>query len=104
MITIEEDNVKYHIGRNAKDNHDLFDKMNDNALWFHLNDDTGAHLYIVTDDEITNSHITRAGQLVKQYSKIYNKCNICYLEKKYLKKGKTPGLVIMKKDPIVFKI
>ena len=104
MKLIEEEDVKYYIGRNAKDNTDLFNIMPENSLWFHLEGEPGCHVYIVTEIPIEKEHIVQAAQYTKIYSKVHKKSSICYLEKKYLKKGKALGEVILKKEPKIIRL
>lgn len=104
MKQIIEDDVQYFIGRNAKDNDLLFDKMNDDDLWFHLDNRPSCHVYIKKNDsEFTRESISRAVQLTREYSKCFDsKVKVCYLEKKFLNKTKVPGTFLLKKDPHIY--
>lgn len=104
MKTIIDNDTIYYIGRNAQDNWDLFDKMNDEFYWFHLNDFSGCHVYIESDNP-SMSQITRALELTKEYSKIpyCQKVSICYTQKKFLKKGRDIGSVIINTIPKILK-
>ncbi len=98
MKQIEEDNIIYFIGRNAQDNFDLYDKMNSNDLFFHVSDHPGSHVYIKEGD-ISEDSIRRAAELAVEYSKIKEKCKVCYLPKKYIKKSKPVGTVLLLREP-----
>jgi len=101
---IEELDTTYYIGRNAKDNTELFDQMDSEFYWFHPNNEPGCHVYIAKLDP-EKHEIIRAAQLSKEYSKKYDsKSGICYIQKKFLKKDKTPGTVILLKEPKIIKV
>lgn len=105
MKEIIENDCVYFIGRNAKDNDLLFNKMSDDDLWFHLDDRPSCHVYIKKNDseDFTKESISRAVQLTREYSKCFDsKVKICYLEKKYLKKTKVPGTLELSKKPNIY--
>jgi predicted ribosome quality control (RQC) complex YloA/Tae2 family protein len=112
MKIITENDIKYIIGRNAKDNWDLLDNdtlISQTSLWFHLEDLPGAHVYIIHDEPeaISSATIIRAGQFTKDHSKNaknsknFNKVKICYTLKSNLKKGRYTGEVIFRNISLV---
>lgn len=114
MKIIEHDGIQYYIGRNAKDNSELFNKMEDSDLFFHLDKCSGAHVYIKSENiEYHNDRIVitdiikKAAELTKEYSGkkagMYNQ--VCYIEKKYIKTNSNePGVVYFTKAPYIIRI
>ena len=92
--------IKFILGQNAKDNHDIIDNSDKNDWWFHLTDFPSGHC-IVEKDKLSNQEIFFAAQLVKDYSKYknINKVSVSYLQVKNIKKTKKLGEVILLKKP-----
>jgi predicted ribosome quality control (RQC) complex YloA/Tae2 family protein len=104
MLEILENNIKYKLGRNAKENFVLIDeayKLNDNYWWFHLEDHPSGHC-IVHTETIDKSISQYAASLVKQYSKLkeQKKVKIIYTQIKFVKKNKTMGEVKLLNKPL----
>ncbi len=99
-------NLTFKIGKNAKENWELIDKASDDDIWIHLNDYPSGHVIIENIKDITNDDIFYGCLLCKKYSKYKNcksvRCSI--LERKFIKKGKSIGEVILKKTPIIFNV
>lgn len=89
-------NIKYRLGKNAKDNWKLIDDADPDDWWVHLDDHPSAHCIIEIKD-ITTDMIRFAGELIKQKSKLKNekKLNIVYTQIKYIKKTKIVGQVVL---------
>ena len=108
MLEIVENNIKYKLGRNAKENFELIDeayKLNENFWWFHLEYYPSGHCIVHT--ELIDKTIAQfAASLVKQYSKLkdQNKVTIIYSQIKSIKKNKTMGEVTLLNKPIVISI
>lgn len=101
--------ILFYIGENARDNHELFDKMDDNAIWVHLEDYPSAHVYfeIPKDKTVKKSKLLKiAGRIIKQNSKYQHIKNleICYTRKHNLKKSDKLGEVIINGDIGIMKI
>lgn len=114
--TKERDNIliKFLLGRNANDNHEIIDNSYPDSLWFHLSDVPSGHciLYLEPkklESEInfsinlselypSNEDIYYAASLVKAYSKCKNNKNtkVIYCCVNNIKKGKSKGEVIIK--------
>lgn len=104
MIEIIDNNIKYKLGRNAKENFELIDEANDidpDYWWFHLENNPSGHC-IVHSTEIDKSKAIIAGSLVKSYSKLKDqkKVRVIYTQIKYIKKTKTLGEVELKQPPM----
>lgn len=108
MLEIIENDIKYKLGRNAKENFELIDeayKLNDNFWWFHLEDYPSGHC-IVHTVLIDKTIVQFAASLVKQYSKLKDqkKVKIIYTQIKWIKKNKTIGEVIILNKPMTFRL
>jgi predicted ribosome quality control (RQC) complex YloA/Tae2 family protein len=107
-IVDEKSNVKFKLGRNAKENFQLIDEatiLNDNYWWFHLDDHQSGHC-IVHSEVVDNNMIMIAGNLVKQHSKLKNekKVKIIYTQIKNIQKMKTMGEVKLLDKPLIASI
>lgn len=72
MLEKIENNIKYKLGRNAKENFKLIDEANyisDNYWWFHIEDHPSGHC-IVHTELMDKTIVQYAASLVKQYSKL----------------------------------
>ena len=99
MLTIQNDNITYKLGRNAKENFELIDNakdINPEYLWFHLDNHPSGHCIIYSKD-VTDHMIKFAARLVKQYSKLKadKKVKIIYAQIKYVKKTNIIGKVLL---------
>jgi predicted ribosome quality control (RQC) complex YloA/Tae2 family protein len=108
MIIIIENEIKYKLGRNAKENFELIDEandINDNYWWFHTYDTSSGHC-IVCSENIDKQMILFAGSLVKRYSKLKDdkKVKIIYTQIKNIVKAKTIGQVIVSNNPFIISI
>jgi len=107
--------TKIFIGKNAKENSELVKRFqNSSGVWFHLKDLPSPHI-IILDTENTNSKIILnkqlliyIGGLMKLHSKKAFACSknlkMEYTEISNVKTTSTPGLVTLKKSPMIFKI
>ncbi len=108
MLEIIENDIKYKLGRNAKENFELIDEayeLNNNYWWFHLEDYPSGHCIVHT--ELINKTIAQfAANLVKQYSKLKDqkKVKIIYTQIKFVKKNKTIGEVRILNKPTITSI
>tara|TARA_E500000178_G_scaffold319032_1_gene340950 strand:- start:148 stop:483 length:336 start_codon:yes stop_codon:yes gene_type:complete len=93
---IDEKNItiKYILGQNAIENHQIIDDADKNDWWFHLTDFPSGHCIVETDN-LDKEDIIYASQLVKENSKYknINKVSVSYLQIKDIKKTKKPGEV-----------
>lgn len=108
MIENINDNIKYKLGRNAKENFDLIDEaaeINPDFWWFHLDGFPSGHC-LVHSTEMDKSKAIIAATLVKSYSKQKDqkKVKIIYTQVKNVKKTKTLGEVELKQTPNVISI
>lgn len=95
MIEIINNNIKYRLGKNAKENFVLIDNADQEDWWFHLDNHPSGHC-IVESKYITDDMIKFASNLVKDNSKLKdknNKVKIIYTMIKNIKKTKTIGMV-----------
>ena len=103
-----ENNIKYKLGRNAKENFELIDEayeLNDKFWWFHLEEYPSGHCIVHT--ELIDKTIAQfAASLVKQYSKLRNhkKVKVIYIQIKAVKKNKTIGEVVVLNKPTIISI
>ncbi len=82
--------VNYYIGRNEKENWNLFDEADPLDLWFHLDEGPSCYVFLPSFDRYDKS-IVEAAKLCKAYSiKEINNCEV-----KYLKKGRVIGEIIV---------
>ena len=89
------DNIKYAIGRNAKENEFLtfsYAKSSE-FLWFHVKDRPGSHVILMKDDP-TNEEITIACELALLGSKLPDG-EVLYAKRGTLKKGDFTGQVVL---------
>ena len=86
--------IKYILGQNAIENHQIIDDADKNDWWFHLTDFPSGHCIVETDN-LDKEDIIYASQLVKENSKYknINKVSVSYLQIKDIKKTKNPGEV-----------
>ena len=99
MIEVIIDQIKYKLGKNAKENFQLIDEaleIDSDFWWFHLNDTPSGHC-IIFSKELDKSMIINASNMVKEHSKEKNKrkVKIIYCQVKNIKKTKTMGEVIV---------
>ena len=104
MVKVENDNIIYKLGKNAKENFELIDEANDinsDYWWFHLKDHPSGHC-IVHSDQMDKSKAIFAGTLVKLTSKLKDekKVKIIYTQIKNITKTKTKGEVKLIQEPI----
>jgi predicted ribosome quality control (RQC) complex YloA/Tae2 family protein len=105
MLEIIENDIKYKLGRNAKENFELIDEayvLNDNYWWFHLEDHPSGHC-VVHSEQMDKSIALVASQLVKSHSKLKDqkKVKIIYTQIKEVKKNKTMGEVTLLNKPMI---
>jgi predicted ribosome quality control (RQC) complex YloA/Tae2 family protein len=113
-INHDFENATYYIGDCAKDNTEMLDLFDKDDIWLHLDGRPSAHVYMVLDEDFKNTKPTKkdilkmvkiGGLLVRENSKkTRGVVEICYLKRKFLKKGSVEGEVILKKDPSIIKI
>jgi predicted ribosome quality control (RQC) complex YloA/Tae2 family protein len=117
--------VTFFIGQNAKENDELFRAADPEDIWFHYDNRPSAHVYMQIDNEfnsLTKNSLTKnspnslskkellkmikVGALLvrKNSKKTSGLVEICYLKRKFLRKGNKPGEVILTKDPVVLEI
>ena len=101
--------IVFHMGQNDKENTELYDTMEEESFWVHLDEFPSAHIYFNLPKKAKKSKmrlIKMAGRLIKMDSKYSNRknINICYTRKKNLKKGDSPGEVILKVEPGIIKL
>ena len=95
--------IKFKLGKNATENHNIIDEADMDDWWFHLQDYPSGHC-IVESSEISYDDILLASTLVKENSKYKNfkKLSICYTQIKNIKKTKKIGEVKILKKPKIF--
>jgi len=92
-----------NIGQNAKENDALFSSSKSEDMWFHLDKNPSAHVYLHIDGNVTKSDEKRLWfeccNLVRLHSKCNMEAKVVMLERKYLSKSPdcSSGQVIMKK-------
>tara|TARA_B100001121_G_C18697415_1_gene625634 strand:+ start:3949 stop:4827 length:879 start_codon:yes stop_codon:yes gene_type:complete len=87
-------NIKYILGENDIENHQIIKESNKDHWWFHLDNLTSGHC-IVMSDKINHNILIIASNFLKKYTKIRNriKFSICYTQVKNLKILDKPGMV-----------
>lgn len=88
-------NFSISIGRNQYDNDTLIKKSNPNDIWFHLDNISGPHIVLHTDNLIIPKRtLNYIGTLFQQYkSNLPKKYTVIYTCIKNIKTTKTPGSV-----------
>lgn len=75
----------YYIGKNAKENDELFKTMPNDSTWFHLENNPSAHVYCLSKNKkINKKEIKKSAQYVRQYSK--GQGSVIYTKKNNLKR------------------
>lgn len=85
------------IGKNAEENTQLFKEAHQDDWWFHLDSFPSAHVYV---SELTPENIQLAAETIKEKSKFKNLKNVkvVYTQKRNLRLGDKPGLVIIQSN------
>jgi len=108
MKIIVDNEIKYILGKNAKENFQLIDLAkieNQNYWWFHLDKFPSGHCVVMTEN-INNEIINIASNFVKENSKVKNMKNIgvIYTQIKNVQKTEILGMVNIKGKRNVIKI
>lgn len=106
MRVFQVNEVLYMMGTNAKENWKLLEVAKENDIWVHLEGHTSSYIIIKNinhKNDLSAEAIVYAGQLCKHYSKHKNVKNIrmCYLEAKYVSKGKQTGQAKCLREPVI---
>lgn len=103
MFIEETPEYTIRIGRNAHENDKLLKSAHQDALWFHLTDEPSPHGILETRDGASPDRgvVVYTAYLVKSFSKLKDRVRVPVdiLERKYVHRTKTPGLVTLKKTP-----
>lgn len=102
MKTFQENDTMYIMGSNAKENWKLLDEADEDDIWVHLHNHTSAYIFIRNKNRGVNiEDIMYGGKLIQQHSKHRNMKNVqmCYLEARYVSKGKITGQAKCMKQP-----
>lgn len=100
MKTFTFENFTAVLGRNSKENWQIFDEADEDDMWFHIEKLPSPHLILKTNGEdLTNNIISNCALEVKKYSKYasFKKITIIYSPIKYLSKGSKEGEIICNK-------
>lgn len=97
MLEILEKEIKYKLGKNARENFELIDEamyLEPEYWWFHISEHPSGHC-LVHSKTITKEMILYAGNMVKSNSKLRDqkKVKIMYTQVKNIEKTKTIGEV-----------
>ena len=105
-----KDNIIYKKGGNAQDNFDLIDNSNGEDIWFHINDQSSAHivasisnLEFSLDKKQLRDIIKQGAVICKQYSR-YKSCKnveIVYTKIKDVEKSTPIGSVMIRHGKII---
>lgn len=99
------------VGRTAKENDELFRKARDRDLWFHVRGAQGGHVWIPrgqkgfgAKDDPKSEWIRFGALLALENSKLKRQghADVDYTERRYLKKLKEPGQVLILRSQTVF--
>lgn len=104
MKVFQVNDVLYIMGNDAKENWRLLEEAKEDDIWVHLNGYPSSYVIIKNinrDSKLNMEAIVYAGQLCKHYSKHKHIKNMkmCYLEAKYVSKGKITGQAKCLKEP-----
>lgn len=102
MKTFQENDTMYIMGSNAKENWKLLDEADEDDIWVHLHNHTSAYIFIRNKNRgVSIEDIMYGGKLIQQHSKHRNMKNVqmCYLEARYVSKGKITGQAKCIKQP-----
>jgi predicted ribosome quality control (RQC) complex YloA/Tae2 family protein len=101
-------NIKFLIGKDARNNTDIINQSQDNDLWFHVNNLPSCHVIAhIHDLNISRKDIpyivTQGALLCKQNSKYksYKNVEIIYTRIKNVKTLETPGSVMTTDTKII---
>lgn len=100
-----EKGVLVILGENQKENDAIVKESDGEDVWFHVANNPSGHA-IYTGDDISNDAIMRVASLVKEQSKLKNvkTVSVNYIKRKHIKPTKTPGQVILLKEPGTVKV
>jgi predicted ribosome quality control (RQC) complex YloA/Tae2 family protein len=95
--------IKYIVGQNAKDNHNIIKNADKYDWWFHMKDHPSCHCIIETTN-ITPNDMIFASNLIKLNTKYTKKSNtyFCYTQIKNVKPTKNPGEVKLLGNPSIY--
>jgi predicted ribosome quality control (RQC) complex YloA/Tae2 family protein len=99
MLEIVDNEIKYKLGKNARENFELIDEAQElepDYWWFHISDHPSGHC-LVHSTSLTKEMILLAGNLVKSHSKLKDqkRVKIVYTQVKNIEKTKTMGQVLV---------
>jgi len=96
MKTLTVSGIDIKIGSNVFENDELFDSVEDNDIWFHVDGMPSAHMWVPAC-VLTKQQLYMIALELKKSSK-YKKMNnisIIYATKENIKKGDTLGTIII---------
>ena len=100
--------IVFHIGKTAVGNFDIIDLAKENDLWFHLNNESSAHVIAIIPDGIDRKnmkYVVKHGAIVlKQHSNCKSPkqlVGVIYSHVKNVNKTDIIGRVIIQKSKII---
>lgn len=109
MKVIKYKNIDFHIGQNATENWELFDKSNNicrDYIWFHLNKFASPYVIMYSSDANDTELMNYGAHLCLQNSKYHylKDAKILYAPLKKLKKGNKLGEIIVGGKRMLMKV
>ena len=102
----EKNDLRFFVGKNARENWQLLDNAEDHDLWIHLHQHTSCYVIIENTDLIEDEDIIYGCELCKKHSKLKDKnrvkCDVLAVE--HVKKGKRAGEAILLENPKIISV
>jgi predicted ribosome quality control (RQC) complex YloA/Tae2 family protein len=101
-------NITFYIGKCAAGNFDIIDLAEENDIWFHINNESSAHVIAsipeIVDKKNIKYIIKQGAILCKQHSRFKTSkqsVSIVFTKVKYVTKTTIPGTVIITEEKVV---
>jgi predicted ribosome quality control (RQC) complex YloA/Tae2 family protein len=94
MLELDVDGYTIRVGRNARENWEMFDRANECDLLFHLSSFPSPYVIVETNNElVVKSIIEKCANLCKQYSKYskWKRIKVDYSRVDNIRKGEKVG-------------
>uniref|UniRef100_A0A6C0BAI3 NFACT RNA-binding domain-containing protein n=1 Tax=viral metagenome TaxID=1070528 RepID=A0A6C0BAI3_9ZZZZ len=101
-------NITFYIGKCAAGNFDIIDLAEENDIWFHINNESSAHVIASIPEQLDKKkikYIIKQGAILcKQHSRFKTSkksISIVFTKVKHITKTTIPGTVIITEEKIV---
>lgn len=100
--------ITFHVGKSAAGNFDIIDNANENDLWFHINNESSAHVIADVPDSVDRKnlkYIAKHGAIMckqnSRFKKSKTPVDIIYTKIKNVEKTKILGKVEISEGKIM---